>query len=150
VAVSRHEWKYVADVVFELDPELPTVLCVVDAFNQVMLNLLINGAHAIGAALKQTGASRGTITIRSRREARHVLIEVEDTGTGIAPENRAKIFEPFFTTKALGAGTGQGLAIVHSVIVTQHGGTLDFDTEAGRGTVFRLRLPLPPSPINPA
>jgi PAS domain S-box-containing protein len=142
VAVSRHEWKYVADVVTELDPDLPTVPCVVDAFNQVMLNLLINGAHAIGTALKQTGAARGTITIRTRREVRHVLIEVQDTGTGIASEHREKIFSPFFTTKEVGKGTGQGLAIVHAVIVTQHGGTVDFETAVGRGTTFRLRLPL--------
>jgi PAS domain S-box-containing protein len=142
VAVSRHEWKYVADVVTDLSPDLPTVPCIVDAFNQVILNLLINGAHAIGTALKETGATRGTITIRTRREARHVLVEVQDTGTGIASEHREKIFSPFFTTKEVGKGTGQGLAIVHAVIVTQHGGTVDFETAVGRGTTFRLRLPL--------
>jgi PAS domain S-box-containing protein len=151
VAVSRHEWKYVAEVVTDLDPNLPAVPCIVDAFNQVMLNLLINGAHAIGTALKQTGATHGTITIRTRREENHIVVEVQDTGTGIAPEHREKIFSPFFTTKEVGKGTGQGLAILHAVIVTQHAGTVEFDTEVGRGTTFRLRLPLtaplpPPTP----
>jgi PAS domain S-box-containing protein len=149
IAVSRHEWKYVAEIVTDLAPDLPTVPCVVDTFNQVMLNLLVNGAHAITTALKQTGATKGTITIRTRREERHVLIEVQDTGTGIAPEHRSKIFSPFFTTKEMGKGTGQGLAIVHTVIVSQHGGTVDFDTEIGKGTTFRLRLPLLAPPLQP-
>jgi PAS domain S-box-containing protein len=150
IAVSRHEWKYVADIVTDLAPDLPTVPCVVDAFNQVMLNLLVNGAHAIGTVLQRTGATKGTITIRTRREDDRVLIEVEDNGTGIAPEHRAKIFSPFFTTKEVGKGTGQGLAIVHTVIVSQHGGTVDFDTEVGKGTTFRLRLPLTAPPVHPA
>ncbi|MFZ5495007.1 MAG: PAS domain-containing sensor histidine kinase [Verrucomicrobiota bacterium] len=152
VAVSRHEWKYVADVVTDLDSNLPKVPCIVDAFNQVILNLLINASHAIGTALKQTRAPKGTITIRTRQEGGHVVVEVQDTGTGIAPEHRSKIFEPFFTTKEVGKGTGQGLALVHAVIVAQHGGAVEFDTEVGRGTTFRLRLPLvvPPAPSNPA
>ncbi|MBI2511446.1 MAG: PAS domain-containing protein [Opitutae bacterium] len=144
VNVTRHEWKYVAEVVCELAPDLPTVPCVVDEFNQVMLNLIVNASHAIGDALKQCddGSVRGKITIRTRREDDWVEVEVEDTGTGIPEAHRARIFEPFFTTKEVGRGTGQGLTIVHRVIVKRHHGTVNFDTEIGRGTVFKIRLPL--------
>lgn len=144
VNVTRHEWKYVAEVVFELDPDLPTVPCVVDEFNQVMLNLIVNASHAIGDALKarDDGSVRGKITVRTRREGDWVVVEVADTGTGIPEAHRGRIFEPFFTTKEVGRGTGQGLTIVHRVITKRHHGTVSFETEVGRGTVFQLRLPL--------
>jgi PAS domain S-box-containing protein len=141
VAVSRHEWKYVADVVTEFDPKLPQVDCVLDEFNQAVLNLVINAAHAIGDAIKQRGLKRGTITIRTRQEPGWAVVEVEDTGTGIPPEVRNKIFDPFFTTKGIGKGTGQGLAIVQAVIVKGHSGKIDFITEVGKGTTFRIFLP---------
>ena len=142
VAVSRHEWKYVADVVTELDPKLPQVECILDEFNQAVLNLVINATHAVDDAIKKHGAKRGTITIRTRQEPGWVVTEVEDTGTGIPPAVRDKIFDPFFTTKGIGKGTGQGLAIVQAVIVKGHGGRVDFTTEMGKGTTFRLYLPL--------
>jgi len=141
VAVSRHEWKYVADVVTEFDPKLPQVDCVLDEINQAVLNLVINAAHAIGDAIKQRGLKRGTITIRTRQEPGWAVVEVEDTGTGIPPEVRNKIFDPFFTTKGIGKGTGQGLAIVQAVIVKGHSGKIDFITEVGKGTTFRIFLP---------
>jgi PAS domain S-box-containing protein len=150
ITVSRHEWKYVAEVVTDLAPELPLVPCVVDEFNQVMLNLIVNAAHAVGDALKQRGGESGKITIRTRLEAPWAVVEVEDTGTGIPEEIRSRIFEPFFTTKAVGKGTGQGLTIVQTVIVKHHHGTVELTSELGRGTKFILRLPLlvetPPLP----
>jgi PAS domain S-box-containing protein len=152
ITVSRHEWKYVAEVVTDFCPDLPTVPCVVDEFNQVILNLLVNAAHAIEAAQSQKGdpSGLGTITVRTRPDGDYALVEVIDTGTGIPREILPKIFEPFFTTKDIGKGTGQGLAIVHAVIVGKHGGKVDVTTEVGRGTTFHLRLPLispqPPSP----
>ncbi len=142
IAVCRHEWKYVADVVTEFDGNLPQVPCVLDEFNQVMLNLLVNAAHTIGDALKARGEKRGTITVRTRVEGDTAIVEVADTGAGIPPELRGRIFEPFFTTKEVGKGTGQGLAIVHAVVVKHHRGSVDFTSEVGRGTTFRLRLPL--------
>ena len=144
VAVSRHEWKYVADVVTELDPKLPHVECNLDEFNQAVLNLVINATHAIGDAIKQLGLKQGTITIRTRQEAGWAVIEVEDTGTGIPPAVRGKIFDPFFTTKGVGKGTGQGLAIVQAVVVKGHGGRVDFTTEMGKGSTFRIFLPITP------
>ena len=148
VAVSRHEWKYVADVVTEFDPKLPHVECNLDEFNQAVLNLVINATHAIGDAIKQLSLRRGTITIRTRQEPGWAVVEVADTGTGIPAEVREKIFDPFFTTKGIGKGTGQGLAIVQAVVVKGHGGRVDFTTEMGKGTTFRLFLPItPPHPL---
>ena len=71
-----------------------------------------------------------------------MLISVSDTGCGIPETIRDKVFDPFFTTKAIGRGTGQGLAIAHSIVVESHGGTLTFDSEVGKGTTFYVRLPL--------
>lgn len=142
IVISRHEWKYVSEVATELDPNLPPVPCVVDEFNQVMLNLIINAAHAISEALKSRGGDKGKITVRTRSEANWAVVEVEDTGTGIAKEHQKRIFEPFFTTKPVGKGTGQGLAVVHAVMVKHHRGTIAVETDPGKGTKFILRLPL--------
>ena len=142
IAVSRHEWKYVADVETELDPELPQVNCILDEINQVLLNLVVNAAHAIEDAIKKRDEKRGRITIRTRKEGANAIIEVQDTGCGIPEHVRARIFEPFFTTKAIGKGTGQGLAIVQAVIVKKHRGTIGFTTELGKGTTFKISLPI--------
>ena len=144
ITVSRHEWKYVAEVVTDFSAHLPLVPCVVDEFNQVILNLLINAAHAIESAQKVRpgSAGQGTITVRTRLDGEWALVEVEDSGTGIPDAILSRIFEPFFTTKEIGKGTGQGLAIVHTVIVKKHRGKVNVTTEVGRGTTFHLRLPL--------
>jgi signal transduction histidine kinase len=144
ITVSRHEWKYVAEVVTDLSPDLPPVPCVVDEFNQVILNLLVNAAHAIESAQQQknTPGAPGTITVRTRLDGKWALIEIEDTGTGIPEEIRERIFDPFFTTKPVGKGTGQGLTIVQNVIVKNHRGTIDVTSVIGQGTVFHIRLPL--------
>jgi len=142
IVVARNEWKYVADLVTDLDPDLPKVPCLVGEFNQVMLNLLVNAAHAIGDVVGDGSRGKGTITVSTRRCEGGVEVRVADTGTGIAEAIRSKVFDPFFTTKAVGKGTGQGLAIAHSVIVEKHGGTITFETEEGRGTTFIVRLPL--------
>jgi PAS domain S-box-containing protein len=144
IAISRHEWKLVAEVVTDLDPELPLVPCVLDEINQVLLNLIVNAAHAIAEALADRPGERGRITLRTRRDGAWALLDVADNGTGIAPEVQQRIFEPFFTTKPLGKGTGQGLALVHTVIVKNHEGSIDLTTEPGRGTTLHLRLPLHP------
>ncbi|MEW6657097.1 MAG: PAS domain S-box protein [Thermodesulfobacteriota bacterium] len=141
ITVARNEWKYVAEMVTDLAPGLPLVPCLPDEFNQVLLNLIINGAHAIGEVLAQGGQNKGTITISTREDGDWVEVRVKDTGPGIPPEIRSKIFDPFFTTKEVGKGTGQGLAISHSVIVDKHGGTISFESEMGQGTTFIIRLP---------
>ena len=142
IAVARNEWKYVAEIVMEFDPELPEIPCLPGAFNQVILNIIVNGAHAIGETVKDGNGEKGTITIRTAVADEWVEVRIQDTGPGIPEKIRRKIFDPFFTTKDPGKGTGQGLALVHAVIVEKHGGTVEVDTELGVGTTFVIRLPL--------
>ena len=145
LTVSRNEWKYCADLVTHLDPLLPRVPCLPGEFNQVILNLVINAAHAISDVVGEEGDTRGMLTVTTRRDADWVEVRVQDTGSGIPEHVRDRIFDPFFTTKPVGKGTGQGLSIARSVVVDKHGGTLHFETETGRGTTFVVRLPLNPS-----
>ncbi|MGD9849709.1 MAG: MHYT domain-containing protein [Nitrospirales bacterium] len=142
VTIARNEWKYVADVVTRLDPTLPLVPCLPGEFNQVILNLLVNAAHAIRDVVGQNETAKGTITITSQTQGNGVEIRIADTGTGIPEQVRQKIFDPFFTTKEVGKGTGQGLAIAHDVIVKKHDGLLTFESEVGQGTTFIIQLPL--------
>ncbi|HXS69221.1 MAG TPA: ATP-binding protein [Candidatus Polarisedimenticolia bacterium] len=142
VTVARNEWKYVAELELNLDPNLPLVPCFISEFNQAILNLVINASHAISDVIRTKTGSKGKITISTRTDGDHVEVRVADTGTGIPEEHRQKIFEPFFTTKDVGKGTGQGLTAVYSNIVKKHGGTVTFETETGKGTTFILRLPL--------
>jgi PAS domain S-box-containing protein len=146
VTVARHEWKYVADVRLDLDPGLPRVPCLLGEFNQVVLNLLVNAAHAIADASPGSAAAKGTITISTRCFDQAVEIRVADTGTGVPEAIRSRIFDPFFTTKPVGKGTGQGLAIARAVIEKKHLGSLAFESETGKGTTFIIRLPLAPHP----
>jgi PAS domain S-box-containing protein len=148
LTVARNELKYVADIDLELAP-LPPVPCFPGDFNQVLLNLLVNAAHAIGDVVGTSGG-RGCITVRTRQEDGHALVMIGDTGGGIPEAIRSRVFEPFFTTKEIGKGTGQGLAIAHSIVVDKHGGEIGFTTEMGRGTTFTIRLPLEDSTPRPA
>jgi len=140
LTIARNEYKYVADLETDLT-ELPSVMCHAGEINQVILNIIVNAAHAIAERVKGSD-QRGRITLRTRWENDSVLISISDTGNGIPPEAQDRIFEPFFTTKEVGRGTGQGLAIARSVVVTKHGGELSFETQVGEGTTFHIRLPI--------
>jgi signal transduction histidine kinase len=140
LVIASNEYKYVAEVETDLG-DLPLVNCYAGEINQVVLNLIVNAAHAIGDVVKETQA-KGKIRVATRVLDDQVEIAISDTGKGIPVEVRAKIFDPFFTTKEVGKGTGQGLAIARSVVVDKHGGTLHFETEVGRGTTFYIRLPI--------
>ena len=142
LVISRNEYKYVAEVETDLDPGLPFVPCYLSALNQVFLNVIVNAAHAIRDANGNGSEKRGRITVKTRREGNEAVIRISDTGAGIPEKIRHRIFEPFFTTKGVGKGTGQGLSIAHSVVTQKHGGTITFETEAGKGTTFIVRLPL--------
>lgn len=131
--------KYVAEVETHFGG-LPAVACCVSDMNQVFLNLLVNAAHAIGDVVHGTDR-KGVIRIETRVDGSMVLIAISDTGTGIPAKIRDRIFEPFFTTKEVGRGTGQGLAIARS-LVDRHRGSLTFESEIGRGTTFRICLPI--------
>jgi PAS domain S-box-containing protein len=145
ITVARNEWKYVADMVVDFDPNLPHVPCFIGDINQVILNIMVNAAHAIGDFVAAGHLSKGTITVQTRGVDDAVEIRIKDTGGGIPETIRSKIFDPFFTTKEVGRGTGQGLAIAHNVVVEKHGGTISFETEIGRGSTFIIRLPIAPS-----
>ena len=148
-AVSRHEWKYVADLVTEFDPGQPEVPVFVDRINQALLALIINAAQAVGTAIKRRGEAKGRIVIRTSTTETEAIVEIEDNGTGIPPEVLPHLFEPFVTTKGAAVASGQGLHIVHN-IVRLHGGRVEYETSEGRGTLFRLRLPLRPDSAAPS
>jgi signal transduction histidine kinase len=140
LTMANNEVKYVGDLVTELG-DLPPVHCYVGELNQVVLNIVVNAAHAIGELVAGT-ERRGTITVRTYREGDDAVISIADTGGGIPETIRGHVFDPFFTTKDVGRGTGQGLAIARSVVVDKHRGTLTFETETGRGTTFFIRVPI--------
>jgi PAS domain S-box-containing protein len=141
LVIARSEYKYVAEVKTAFQ-DLPLVTCHGGQVNQVVLNLVVNAAHAIADRNKARGTTeKGLITVTTRIENGFAVISIGDTGGGIPEAIRKRIFEPFFTTKEVGRGTGQGLSIAHNVIKA-HGGKLDFVTELGKGTTFNVRLPL--------
>jgi PAS domain S-box-containing protein len=142
LVVADSEINQIADVVLDLAP-LPPVLCNLGDINQAILNLVVNAAHAMADAAS-AGRGRGTLTIRTRTDGTDgtdVVIEVEDTGNGIPDTIADRVFEQFFTTKAVGVGTGQGLALVYTLIHDRHKGTVTFTSQPGVGTVFTVRLP---------
>jgi len=141
ITVARNEWKYVSDVETHFDAALPLVLCHAGEFNQVILNLLINAAHAIAQAVGDGSQGKGKIVVSTLRNHNSAEISISDTGVGIPEAVRSRVFEPFFTTKPVGKGTGQGLALAHTAIVRRHGGKIWFDSELGKGTTFYIRIP---------
>jgi PAS domain S-box-containing protein len=142
VTLTRNEWKYSADLTTNLSPDLPIVQGYPVDFNQVILNIIVNAAQALQEKIGKEGAEKGRIEISTRQDGSEVEIFIRDTGPGIPLEIQPRIFDPFFTTKAIGKGTGQGLAIAQNIIVRKHGGKIFFETRAGEGTTFYIRLPL--------
>lgn len=142
VTVAQNAWKYVAELSLDLDKSLPKVPCNVSAFNQVILNLVVNSAQAIESAGPRDGLGR--IRISTRRVDGYAEIAVEDDGPGVPASIRHKIFDPFFTTKEVGKGTGQGLAIAFRVVTKQHGGRLTVGAASHGlgGARFTIHLPL--------
>lgn len=128
----NNEVKYKAEVIREFG-DLPEVDCIISQINQVVMNLLVNAAHAI--------EEFGTITIRTRCDDGFALIEIQDSGKGIAPEHLNRVFEPFFTTKSVGKGTGLGLSLSFNII-EKHNGELQVSSTLGQGTCFSIKLPL--------
>jgi signal transduction histidine kinase len=142
ITVASNEWKYVADVRTEFDPSLPPVTVMPGAFNQVILNVIVNAAHAIAEANAATPMVKGLIVVTTRQIDAWAEIRIQDSGTGIPEKIRDRVFDPFFTTKPVGKGTGQGLAIAHDVIVNKHRGTIAVDSAPGAGATFIIRIPI--------
>jgi len=143
LVLARGELKHVAKVETDFQ-QLPALRCHVGGLSQVFLNLLVNAAHAIEErAVKQPGTEWvRCITVKTRHVGDEVLVSISDTGNGIPAELRERIFEPFFTTKPVGKGSGQGLPLVRNVVIAQHQGRVELESEVGVGTTFTLRLPL--------
>jgi signal transduction histidine kinase len=131
--IVSNEVKYKADVVREYG-EIPEIECLPGQLNQVFMNIVVNGAHAISGG-------RGRITIRTGTAGDNVWVEIADTGSGIAKEHLARIFDPFFTTKPIGSGTGLGLSLSYGII-QKHNGQIEVQSEPGQGTTFRITLPV--------
>ncbi len=136
--IAHHQIKHRAQVIRDLHP-VPAVLGNEGRMVQLFLNLIINAAQAI----PEGDVARNTIRVSTTTDAAgRAIIEIADTGSGIAPEHVSRIFDPFFTTKAVGEGTGLGLAICRTIVVSM-GGEIEVDTAPG--TTFRVRLPRAPS-----
>jgi signal transduction histidine kinase len=147
ITVARNEWKNIADLETEFDASLPLVPVLPGEFDQVILNLVVNAAHAIADKIARNpgdpAIGKGVIKVQTINGSSFVEIRIQDTGCGISEKVRTRIFDPFFTTKEIGRGTGQGLTIARSIIVDKHAGSIDFTTEDGKGTTFVIRLPSP-------
>ncbi|MGJ7916987.1 ATP-binding protein [Massilia sp. LXY-6] len=131
--IVNNEVKYKADIVKEYG-DIPEVECLPSQINQVIMNIVVNGAQAISGP-------RGRITIRTGTGEGHVWIEIGDNGNGIPKTILSRIFDPFFTTKAIGSGTGLGLSLSYGIIQKHHG-RIEVQSEPGVGTVFRIELPI--------
>lgn len=142
VTVSRNEWKYVAELETDLQDDLPSPPGHRDKLGQVILNLIVNAAHAIADEVSAGNIEKGRIRVSTTSADGAVEIRISDDGPGIAESIQQKIFDPFFTTKEVGKGTGQGLSIARSVVVDQHQGSLMLNSTAGAGATFIIRLPL--------
>src|ERR1051326_1691489 len=117
----------------EAEKDLPRVSGDVGQLQQAVVALATNAIDAM--------PDGGTLTLRATRSGQRVLVQVKDTGIGIAPENMTKIFDPFFTTKDVGRGTGLGLAVCYGIL-SDHGGRLDVRSTVGVGTTFTITLPV--------
>ena len=142
ITVASNEWKYAADVDTDFDEDLPTVDCYAQELNQVVLNIIVNAAHAIETANRDHPAQKGLISIRTRSLGDQVEIQISDTGCGIPHDIIDRVFDPFFTTKEVGKGTGQGLAMAYKTVVEQHKGHLSVESAPGEGATFTIRLPV--------
>ncbi len=130
--IVHNDFKYKAEIIKEYG-EVPHLNCIASRLNQVFMNLLVNAGHAI--------ETKGEIYIRTGSSKNQAWIEIEDTGCGIDKKDMKRIFDPFFTTKEVGKGTGLGLSLTYGII-EKHNGRIEVDSEIGRGTRFRIWLPL--------
>ncbi|MCP3974411.1 MAG: GAF domain-containing protein [bacterium] len=139
LAVSRGEWKHVAQVDLELADNLPSIEALRGPLNQTLLIIIVNAAQAVADTVD---SDKGLIQITTTQVDDNIEIRISDSGSGIPQDISDRIFDPFFTTKEVGEGSGQGLAIARTCIVEQHGGQIFVDTAADQ-TTFVIRLPIP-------
>ncbi|MGE4299195.1 MAG: ATP-binding protein [Desulfovibrionaceae bacterium] len=138
---TQYDFKTI-DIERDYDRTLPFVPCRATEIEQVVLNCVVNAAHAMAG---QQGAAP-CLVLRSRREGDWAVLVVEDNGPGMPQAVKSRIFEPFFTTKGPGVGTGLGLSVAYFIITRNHGGEVEVQSEPGKGTRCLIRLPVAPRP----
>lgn len=139
--VSRNEWKYVAEIELDLDPDLPQIPGLPGPLGQSLLIMIVNSAQELAKSRSIDSEGKGTIHISTKLIDDTVEIRVADNGPGIPPDVLPRIFEPFFTTKEVGTGSGQGLSIAHSVVVDKHHGKIWADN-LHPGAMMVIHLPV--------
>ncbi|WP_456405812.1 ATP-binding protein [Thiolapillus sp.] len=141
IIISRNEWKYVAKIETDLQPDLPPIMGYPNQLSQVFLNMIVNASHAIAGIGGEKREVDGRITISTRMDGGCLVAHISDNGPGIPAELRDKVFNPFFTTKEVGKGTGQGLAIAHDIVAGKHHGSLVLEQSPEGGAAFVISLP---------
>lgn len=137
ITITSGNWMNQAFIEKSFDQDLPLIPCFADKMNQVFINLIVNAVDSIN----EKKIKNGLIKITTSQSKESVLISFSDNGLGISDEIKDKIFEPFFTTKEVGKGTGQGLFIVYDIIYNLHKGTIEVNSEVGKGTEIIIKLP---------
>lgn len=136
--IANNEIKYSAEVIKDMQ-YVPLTYAIAGEINQVLLNILINATHAI----KEKGKNhKGIIKITTRSDEKYIYCEIMDNGIGIKARDQDQIFVPFFTTKEVGNGTGLGMSIAYDIITNKHSGEINFISEYGMGTTFKIKLPI--------
>jgi PAS domain S-box-containing protein len=142
ITITRNEWKYIADITTNFKQAEIMIPCFPNQLNQVFLNMIINARDAIQEAIDKKLIEKGHIKITTDMDAEFAIVGIQDNGIGIPEEIKSKIFDPFFTTKEVGKGTGQGLAISHSIVYDKHKGKIRVESKYGKGSTFYVHLPL--------
>jgi len=132
--IANKDLKYRVEIVRRYG-ELPLVECMPVQLNQVFMNLLLNAVQAIPAD------KSGEVVIETGREGDSVWVQISDNGVGIAAHDLGRIFDPFFTTRSVGKGTGLGLSLAYGIIQKHHG-EISVNSEVGKGTCFRVLIPI--------
>ncbi|WP_412070530.1 two-component regulator propeller domain-containing protein [Rubrivirga sp. IMCC43871] len=136
------------EIVHDFAPDTGEAEVVPQEFGRVLINLLTNAFHAVNARDNAEGTEYAPrVTVRTRRHGGEVSVEIEDNGTGIPADVKAKIFEPFFTTKPTGEGTGLGLSLAHDIVTSVHGGRMTVESAEGEGTTFAVAIPAAGEPM---
>jgi signal transduction histidine kinase len=138
LTICKNEFKSVANIELHLADNLPSMLAHESDLNQVILNLIVNSAHAI----REQDQGMGQIDVTTQQLSEEIVVTVKDNGCGIPEDFIGRIFDPFFTTKEVGGGSGQGLAICYDIIVNKHGGRIDAQSVPGEGTTLKIVLPV--------
>ncbi|WP_419779899.1 ATP-binding protein [Maridesulfovibrio sp.] len=138
IEITRNEWKHVAEITKDYDPNLLLVDAIYSELNQIILNILMNAIHAVRAKFGENHL--GEISVRTQNIGRFVEVAIKDNGCGITEDIQHRIYDPFFTTKDIGEGTGQGLYIVHT-LTTKNGGEIRYSSEKDVGTTFFIHFP---------